>query len=176
MSTGSAVERVMDEVLEGAGLPNLALSLFTTKQLHDHAMQVRPGRVKNVAEKLNTTIDKLARTPSPHRYLDRVYGLDALVQTQDQGKLITLGFDWTSNANEVNSKMSKLEEFKPLWEGLGILAVAVVLIELPSDFGGLGLMQKYQLLALGDNFDLEVLYPLAESKPGSVQSYTIGIK
>ena len=119
--TGLFNEGIMDTVFKAAGFDDCRGS-FKSADLISLADKVRPGRAQNVASK--TKGFKGWPNYTAKFILDRVYGLDYIIETMPNSELV--GFDFSTNEEETASKASKLESFKPLWKALGLTKVVVL--------------------------------------------------
>jgi hypothetical protein len=117
----------MEYILKSLGLTDLRSS-YEWKQLIATADRIRPGRADNVASK--TRNFRNWHELGSEFIIDRVYGIDYI--TEMKGSNQRVAFDFTTNPEEVKSKIDKMKEFTPLWKSMGIDKVVVLLTVYPE--------------------------------------------
>jgi hypothetical protein len=124
---GKFNEGIMEYLLGSLGLRDLR-SEYISKQLLATANQIRPGRVENVASKIRN-FHGWDMVGSDF-IIDRVYGLDYVTEVKPSNQRIA--FDFTTDPNKVDEKITKAKEFAPLWKSMGIEKVIVLLAIYPT--------------------------------------------
>lgn len=160
MSSGTAGETMFVKILESMGFGHQAKTIGK-KRLLEAVEEIRPGRIKNVAER-RLAVGKPTNwnITSPELILDWVYGLDCVVDVDGNGRLFAM--DFTVNPEEISKKADKLRRFSALWKAVGIEKVAVVLAVPPSKEFGLALLTNEQEEKIKDDL-YEVIFLMDES-------------
>jgi hypothetical protein len=172
MANGKAGEVMLELLLQEAGVPNVASS-YNRELLLQTVRELRPGRLENVQDR-RTQAGRPTRwesTPSK-LILDWVYGLDIVVKP---GPSQVFGYDVTCNLEKVAAKISKLRDFRPLWESLGITRVGVILLTTPDEEWGWATLSREKKENLVENLLDQVVYATDEADPLSVRCYTLTI-
>ena len=148
------LELMLSQVFDHAGYPDLRPN-YNAEDLLNLAQSIRPGRIDNVSNKI--TKFKGWEFYSSSYIIDRVYSLDRIIKVLPSNELI--GFDFTGNINELESKCDKLQTFQPLWESIGVKRVIVVGTALPAgDDAGIAFLDMDKCV---DDL-LEVIYNAIE--------------
>jgi hypothetical protein len=125
---GAYTEQIMNFILDHAGFQDLSVSEYSAALLLDTVEKIRPGRLTSVESKIKKFLGWKAYKPK--FILDHVFGLDYILSMDPTGQKIA--FDFTVDREQVESKVSKLKEFKPLWAALGIEKIVVLTIIYPE--------------------------------------------
>lgn len=125
---GSYNEEIMEFLMKKAGFEDLSSTEYTVDRLLAVVASVRPGRLKSVETKIKRFLGWKAYKPK--YILDKVYGLDYILSVPPTGQKVA--FDFTTDGENVEAKVSKLQEFKPLWAALGIKKVVVLTTTYPE--------------------------------------------
>jgi hypothetical protein len=127
ISQGKFNEGVMEYILAALDFSDRR-SEYIKQQLLATANQIRPGRVDNVASKIENF--RGWDTVGAKFIIDRVYGLDYIIEVKPSNERVA--FDFTTNLEKVQEKLEKAQEFAPLWKSLGVSKVVVLLTKYPQ--------------------------------------------
>jgi hypothetical protein len=167
---GKTGEKMLDLVLQAAGCPDVSSS-FDREQLLSLAQELRHGRLDNVAAKRQAAGKTTRWSCTPSKLiLDWVYGLDLVVKPTPT---TTFAYDVTCDSSKVTQKLQKLREFRPLWSGLGIQKVGVILVIHSQQDWGWGALTPTQRDDMVDTVLDSVIYATDEASKDAIRCYTV---
>ena len=106
-------------------------SIYDSKQLLGTAAQIHPERVDSVAASIKNF--RGWASVGSNFTIDRIYGLDYIIQVRPSDTRI--GFGFATNPNEVRERIEKASTFSSLWKSLGVSQVIVLLAIYPDEDG-----------------------------------------
>ena len=104
-------------------------SEFNSKDLVSRAIALHPRKVQTLIRTEKLTIGKLESQPVKY-ILDRLFCCDELIEVEtEEGEVVRVCIDLTSNPNLLSNKESKLNYSRKLLESIGIHRSLVVYID-----------------------------------------------
>jgi hypothetical protein len=115
---------IMEYLLDSIGVRDLREN-YVLEDLIELANSISPGRVKNVESK----IPNFRFWPGSKLAIRSIFGIDYIGKIE--GSDLTIGFDFTTDKTQIQSKLEKAESLKSLWKALGVDIVIILLEEYP---------------------------------------------